>query len=136
MVCDTEVAKNSFDEIIWPRGKSIAQICEDKMARERYAADKKGQAEAVAAEQRRQEQERANMRFQRGNRVRITIGKGNYWEGVITDKDNGNRIETQVDKVNVSGLHTGFKASECTGNIFLDYSKEGRKVWIPTWCVD
>ncbi len=47
-VCDTEVAKNDLDEIIWPE-KSIAQICEDKSAQTRYQQEKDAQFQAALA---------------------------------------------------------------------------------------
>ena len=54
-VCDTEVAKNVSDEIIWPR-KTIAQVCEDAKALRGYEAGKQRQAEAAAAEEKRQQE--------------------------------------------------------------------------------
>ena len=46
-VCDVEIAKNAQDEIIWPRNKSVTQICEDKMAMDRYQRQKDAQDQAA-----------------------------------------------------------------------------------------
>jgi len=59
------------------------------------------------------------------------------WEGIIIDK-NDSRYKVKIDKIFINGgiFTTQLNASKCSGNFDLTLSDKGKKIWIPTFCVE
>jgi hypothetical protein len=142
-ICEDAKALKGYEAEKKRQAEEAAAAVEKKRREEAAEAERKSKEmdekfeRAKAALAGKELPEHAVRRFQRGDKVRVARWGSNkqyYWEGVITDKDNEGRIEVRIEEIH-KGWALQLNASKCSGNIDIESDSRGRRVWIPTWCV-
>jgi hypothetical protein len=116
-------------------GASIGQMAEAR-EKERKAAEEAKQAAERAAQQQREQAEASKSKYNPGDHVCCKAWTDNAgWCGTVNNVS-GDRIQVQIQKVELSGFAFHLNADTCSGNKQLDYNSRGDYIWVPQSCIE